>query len=557
MKKTTIVKTSLLLFVAMYIMPTAVAQKTYTETHDEVFSVNLWSGRSELCGKFVNGPETYHYYYDGNDNKVKHGTAVFKVTNMPAAKYGATGSSSLNYSNGKKNGQVTQSFVIKLPMNNGSIAAFSYKLNGTYKDDLMDGTWTINNKGRYTASQTMNLSFTIKDRKIVSYDYKDWDNNKTKLTSSANGKLSGVHNGMSIKNNVFTNNMKDKDGHWAAISPKAKTFVEKLLNDKVSEVELIENGYCISTDDLEMAGVINCALYEGLQHGYTKALDGDIKLPEIMYVKQIESYEWADFKWCKSNLDQKLQQDGIDGFVTMAQGMIETHKYQRYFLNNSTVSSIEQYVQTSVKALREQAQKNLIQQINTSEKLGDFFTVVNSKKFKSDYNQLSDEGKKAVTETSRAKKSSILSTMKKSIEGETDYVALVNYYNNDVQSDLNKLPENNEVRKMIQNVYLTKKGELEKTASAKIVDEIKRQESTSELKKYYDGVAPVAKGLPDASSIQSSYDSKYSALEKAEQKAAKKAARKQKIITGAKWVGGAAVVVGGYFLVKHFGLLDK
>lgn len=540
MKKAIFLNSFLFLFATILFTPTLFAQKTYTETRE--LGTDMWTrfggaAKGIVESIYLDGTETYHYYYDDHDNKVKHGSANYKIHTLGRAWNKLTGTISLNYTNGKKNGKYSQSIVF--PISNG--AKMTYQLNGEYRNGLMDGKWTINRKGKgvklehWLPNETNNLSFTIKDRNLVSFEYKDWDNCKTKVTFT-NGKMSGVFFGRTVKNNVIIPE-----------SPKAKDLSEKVARGDASIAELVKNGYGLKENNQwrNLDWYINEALEEGILEGKAMALDPDIKWDGHLYeVYQLGYYDWASFADCKSSLDEAMN-SGLDKFDELADYMIENYMDRnRHYLKSDVVKSVQEY-KNSAKESWVNNVKNKINGMNDLVSLVSYYEIEGN-----NIKSLPKEKQTLLNNTYETRGNQVVSYMKTNIENEVDYAALINYYNTVVKPS-QKYMKKSDVTSL-DSSFSKKKSELGTTVTAKIIDEIAKKESTKDLTVYYNSIQDIVPLLPNSlSTITPAYESKYAELEKIEQRAERKAARRSKVIKTLEWVGVGVAVVGGYLIYKY------
>lgn len=553
MKKDVLLREALLFILSFLLAPAIYAQKTFSETISVPGTIDIMS-RTGANGIFssvsVLGDQTSHYCYDSQDNKVKHGLETVKGE-LGLWHKDSKVTRSLNYSYGRKNGKITQSTEISAKLKNGTKGKLSYQLNGEYKNDLMVGTWVIKHKGtiKYEKyfDETSNLTFAIKDRKLVSFDfdYKGWDDSrsKIKLTSDANGRVSGSIEEEVVKNNFVINSMVDKNGNTSGISPKAKNLLEEIMNDRMLKKELIENGYVLTGVRIPAKDIIDDALGKGLSlDNKWMLLDEDIKLFDgVLQLHQIKDNEWADFSLCKRWLDQEKD---LDSFIKRADHMIENYEDNKYYLKPEVVQAVQDYKSTVI----EQRFANAKKTINGTNDLASLFSFVGM--VSNDKMAFPVEKQRELDNAIDAKYTDLVAKMKINVEEEMDYVALVNFYNSNVEPVKKDMADSD--ARSIDASYQKRRGELEKTVSAKILDEISMKESSKDLKEYYSGILDVVVSLPTKSlSISSAYDNKYAELVKKEEKAERKAARRSKVIKTLEWVGVGVAVVGGYLIYKY------
>lgn len=519
MKKYTNVKSLLLVFALILAFPTVYAQNR--EIHTETYNPNVWSGFGKLpinTNFTLDATGTRQYYYDDNEDRVTHGTCTCRIDDFYWQK-GAKASKTVNYKDGKKNGKTNQS--ISMPLKGGRIA--TYQLNGEYIDGMMVGLWTIKQNGHgvgngHFENENRNMSFYIKDNRLTKFDITDWDNKKIQLNADEQGNVSGTYYGMNVRNNVITNEMLDKNGYGSDLSPKAKNLITKLEMGNVSIEELIENGFVLDELPVHVVSIINGALAEGLQEGEDMSLNkGFVSFGNLLELKQIPDNRFLSFEECKKILDGK--QNDFNALVAVKKDMLDDYSYNGKYIKKATAQSIEDYSNDIINL-------KISEIVSTVEKTNSFDDLVAYyQQNKALYESLSDV-KAAIDNKYEELKFKRTAEFKKGIETETDFVALINYYNNTVQPSLKHL--NKKDVDDINTAFSNKKGVLEITASKRIVEEMSKKTDTKELKQYYEDLKLIIDEIKDVSSIQSAYNDMLNELMEAEAKAAKKAERKQK-----------------------------
>lgn len=224
-----IFRISLLLIVAIWIMPSAFAQNRKLQTK----TIN-----TTIFG--MPAKQTASYYIDNKGEMVLHGKT--------------TVSGSMNNSRGKASVTEIITFKDDEPIGPCSITYTinnsTGKISGQTDEDGMAGTWTVSNIPG--TNNIKSASFTIKDRRIVKLNAIGFDGTTVDLSSDVQGRLSGNGNGLKFKNGIVTNCMKNKQGkEITEFSPKAKAMIDELKNREVSSEELEQNGFYLDETDME------------------------------------------------------------------------------------------------------------------------------------------------------------------------------------------------------------------------------------------------------------------------------------------------------------------
>ena len=529
-------KASLFVFVMVLLMPAIYAQKR------EIQSVTKKEER-DFAGHTWYVPVTYHYYYDNDDNEVKHGVSTAKLYTKETGSPSSF-SETINYVDGNRHGSYSRTIEYTTRAKKNA----RLKITGEYKNDKMSGNWTFNS---VIGNERRNATFSVKDGVVVKFS-----DGSTSFSVDANGKasLSGKPY-ISGKNNVITGAMYDKTGNVVAASPKAKALTDAMLKREVPTKECVESGFYVSST---MIGKDGDWLHgNGLGGSHFGFYDTkDLEFPKFTILHQIGDREWLSYSECIDKLNEK--KGNADEFAKLVNDLLDDNyccriHIDRNYIDANTARQIEQYVANYLST----SGNNIKQTIQRSNKLTDLVSYMNSQ---GNIISLLDKDAKQSIETTYNAKVAELQTkeaaeIKNAVKSKTDIIALTDYYRNSAQPVMSYLLQNDV--DAIESLYASKSAELQKAASLRIKDEMLQKQSTKELKQYYEGQKSTISLLPDASSIKTEYENTYNKLQKVEEEAAKKAARKQKIITGVKWVGGAAVIVGGYILAKRYGFFDK
>lgn len=366
-------------------------------------------------------------------------------------------------------------------------------LKGEYKHNFEEGVWTSN----ITANNIpMSLVFGVKDRTIVSFK-SSLDGEEWSISLDSKNRWSGYE--------------KLKSG--TRLNIKNSIFIDRMKDENgewcsmspeaKSVLDRVLNG------EAKEQELVDIGLYlEKLDKNFWNECNAgltffDLSLNEeiyyyfLYYIRQIPRNKMIDFNECRVILEGKKSNFGE--FLNTAKDMTDDYRYNNKYIKKADAEAINNYVQEETKSL---------------------------------FNNLMS-----------------------AVENEKDFSTLLNTYSHYVQPSIQYLSQDDANK--INNKYNEKKVALENACKADIMTKISLYNASKDLKQYYDGLRPTLAQIKDSSSIQSAYNNRYNELKMNEEKAAKKAERRKKIITGAKWVGGAAVVVGGYLLAKRYGLWDK
>lgn len=519
-------KAVILLVATMLFVQTVYAQNKVVRTskYNDIALIHFGGYDSEV---------TVHYYMDDNNNRILHGNAL-TVVDQNGVRY----RNSTNFIDDELTGPITAS----IDFNKKGIHAKG-KMNGEMKQRKMVGSWTISYEVDGTVSS---LAFRIKDRDIVNYkeSFKDNSGGLSELSVSVDseGNSSGYEKlpsgtVINIKKGIYVDRMKDRDGNWCKLTPDAKSILDKFLKGEAEERDFVEIGLCLEKSEKNFCSIIDESL-----NLFDFGIDSDIEYYYLQYVRQIPNNQLLDFNECKRILDNK--QNSLSDLLSTANDMLEDNTYNRKYINKATAQSLEEYINTTKEQWLATKKKN-INGLNDVVSFVSYWDTLGN-----DLEALTDDERKEMGDVANAKYSDLVTEMMTNIEEEIDYVALVNYYESTVMPSKQYLP--NETISTIDSSYQKKKGELENTVSAKIVDEMSRKESSKDLKEYYNSIQNVVASLPSSSStIRSTYDNKYAELVKKEEKAERKAARRSKVIKTLEWVGVGVAVVGGYLIYKY------
>lgn len=452
----------------------------------------------------VPGTTTFHFYYNDDEDKVKHGVETMKVeaSNREAS---AKCDITINWADGKKEGKIIASQSIKYK---GSSVVI--KLEGEYKNDLMAGMWKITHQEGGTTSIS---SFSIKDRRISAI--KDGVIG-IDISVDEKGRVTGKYSNIIFKNNICTNNMIDKTGKPSTPSPKAKSMIDELAKRDVSPKELVANGFYLQSDVFKSKAIPETLDLFDLQ------LDDDLTTSYRFYcVCQIPDDRWLSWDDCKSILDSK--RSNLDECLKVGNDMIDDYGYQGRYIKQATAQSIEDYM----KDILSFRKNEFVSTINGKSDLKDLVLYV--KQQEAVFELFSEEEQQEIGKVFNDKFTQLhdkkIAEIKKKIVEESDFTTLDRYYET-IKPDMSFFKED-EVSD-INQIYKNRKIELQAPASVKITGEINKKTNSQDLTKYYEEQESTINQLPDASAIKSAYKQKLDELVVKEEKEKKKAERKKK-----------------------------
>lgn len=360
----------ILLVALLCIGSLAIAQKTETATREYTQRIPKTLADEGIFGIAVPCTETYHYYYDADDNRIKHGlssiTGVYNITRNGVTideKFNGTA----NYSDGKLNGKVQQSYSIVMKGRGESIK-INWDFSGGYVDGLADGVWTYNEtnaidqkKKKESEHETITISFS--KGKVSSITYNDG----VKNTVDDNGYVTGQWDGFRIKNNMVTNYFKRKNGDVSKVETEQENLINGLVNGDYSTQDIIDQGYSIYSKEEDMLGYF-CSR---VGNSYYVNLDylGGFFVPEINnQISILTKVNLASFEDVKAAITSFGSGDvSSDSYKQInKQGCIYKNGVA-FYLSSETKQRMDDYYEEKMEVKREELMTLINKTIETAD----------------------------------------------------------------------------------------------------------------------------------------------------------------------------------------------
>ena len=309
----------ILFFLFTSVLTTTVfSQKLVTEPIKLGFSSSVW-------GHAFAG--TYQFYYDDNDEKVKHGNLIINEKDQST---GETVALTAVYKNNKLNGAFTfKHYDDAFTTNNVSVSGF-------YDNGEPTGTWKYHwsgtkmvRSGMYDYSQKApdeNIELTIKNNKLISYK-----NSRNGLdVSLINGGWTGKIDDVTITNDFNETTYIDTKGNSRSCEAKQKDIINKYRAKTITLDSVLNLGYTI--DEITY-------FHENVDYKYFFSDD---------FIKSQNTIEWLDLKLPpKSEITyftlKKVELLSYEEAVDMINNGKTLSDVLRYYMSTDTERKIIQY----------------------------------------------------------------------------------------------------------------------------------------------------------------------------------------------------------------------
>lgn len=486
-------KKLLLLTALICVGSLAFAQKTQTGKKEFTHWIPETLSDAGVWGIALPCEETYSYYYDNDDNKIKHGLSKIegkeKATNNGVTieeKFSGTA----NYVDGLLSGTIKQTYSILMKAL-GEFIEISWSFNGSYVDGLPDGSWVYNevNKSKHRGekeSPAVKINNTVVfDRgKIKSITYSDGNKNQF----DEKGNVSGKYGDFKVKNGVLTNFYRRKNGEFCSVDSEQTELINKYLSGDYKDQYFIDKGYTFSHySDPDEVDIL----------GFFLSRVGNAHYVDLGYLGGSFDIKFNNYLVVLNKVELKTL-DEVKRYITSNEGEIYTKRYNEVknnewgYVSTEVKSQIDSYVMERNKAKRQK----IIQDINSC----------------ADLKELSE-----------------------------------------IQENLrNKAGFSKEDVALVDSVCMKRRQELIPITEQAIINKIKLATSSEELKSYYSKEQKVIMMIPNKQIIESTYQTKYNELRAEEERIAKRENRVKKIKTTVETVVGVAVIVGGYLGYRYF-----
>ena len=495
-------KKQLVLMALLCLGSLAIAQKTETATKEYVQYIPQTLSDEGVFGFAVPCTETYHYYFDDNDNRIKHGlSSITGAANLTRdgitvdTKFSGTAT----YSNGKLSGKIQQSYYIVFKGRGESIE-IKWSFNGSYVEGLPDGVWvyseTDKRNERSKKESVNNKNTVVFDRgKIKSITYSDGIKNQF----DEEGNVSGEYGRFKMKNGVVTNLYKRKNGEFCSVDSEQTELINKYLTGEYTEQCIIDKGYNFS----------HLSYYEGVDLlGFFLSRVGNESYVNLGYLGGSIDPKFNNYLVVLNKIELKTLDEG-KRYITNNEGEIIAKRYDEVknnewgYVSTEVKSQLDSYVMERKEAERQK----MIQNINSC----------------SDLKELSR-----------------------------------------IQENLrNKDGFSKEDVAMIDSECMKRSQELIPITEQAILNKIELATSSEELKSYYSREQKGVAMIPNKQIIESTYQTKYNELRSEEERIAKELQAEQeritkrenrvkRIKTSVETIVGVAVIVGGYLGYRYF-----
>ncbi len=330
-----------LLLVALLLVGSfAFAQKIETGTKEYTQWIPETLSDEGIFGIAVPCVETYSYYYDDNDNKLKHGpSSIVGKYNLTrnGVTINETFSSKANYSHGKLHGNINQSYSIDMKGRGESIS-ISWSFNGAYVNGLADGTWIYSETNKYNQrsrkdSHTDKVSAVFKDGQITSYTFSDG----VTIKINKDGKITGQYGKDVLVDNVVTNTYRRKNGDYSNTDTEQKEIIDKIVSGVISDQDLVNLGYTTG-----VGAVRNSIL------GYFTSHVGNSHYVNLDYLGGDYICE-IDNRFVHLEKIELARIEDLQKYITNYDGSINYDRFNYLKNNNNYYDSGTKYVSSSVR----------------------------------------------------------------------------------------------------------------------------------------------------------------------------------------------------------------
>lgn len=330
----------LLLAALLLVGSLAFAQKIETGTKEYTQRIPSTLSDEGIWGIAVPCVETYSYYYDNDDNKIKHGSSSivgkYNVTNNGVT-INETFSGKANYSHGKLHGNINQSYSIDMKGRGESIS-ISWSFNGSYINGLADGTWIYSETNKYNQrnkkdSSTDKVSAVFKDGQITSFTFSDG----VTIKISKDGKITGEYRGDVLVDNVVTNTYRRKNGEYSNTDAEQKEILDKIISGEISDQELINLGYTTGV------GVVRESIL-----GYFTSHVGNPNYVDLGYLGG-EYVCKIDDRFVRLERIELARIEELKKYITNYDGSLNFDRYKYLMNNNNYYDSGTKYISSSMR----------------------------------------------------------------------------------------------------------------------------------------------------------------------------------------------------------------